>query len=472
MKPFLQHIAEYVLSCSPKEIERITILFPNRRSVQFLKFFLKNNNNGKALILPRIQAIDDFVTSAIPFSVADALSVNATLFSIFHQSGIQNESYDLFYSWGEMLVRDFDELDKYLADPNQLFRLLLGEKEIASQFAYLEEEQIKAIQRFWSTFNPDKITREQDLFLTLWKSLPEIYQKLNHQLSATGRTYLGHAYRLLAEDPARYLNRLFPENTQFLIAGFNRITPAEAAVFSFLRKRFQVSFYWDVDTHYTESIIHEAGYFYRKYSSRFPSVLPPLQNINSDNKKITLYNCSKFVVQAQQTAQLIKEIKNKNESIAIILHDESRLPILLPALADEEDVNITMGIQIRNSLTASFISQWLELQRFVRKVDEKIFYHITKINQFIHHPLLLSMYDEDTRVLWKEILKNSSENLISLNLLPNEWEHLKKFLIPPTDGLNLLRKLKDFFYEYIQIVSGKEKLTEKKTKRKAYPYSD
>lgn len=466
MKPFLQHIAEQLLSSSPGEIQRTIVLFPNRRSVQFLKSRLKKNNKGKAFILPRMQGIDDFVTSAIPYVVADAVSVNATLFTIFHRLGIQKESYDLFFSWGEMLVRDFDELDKYLADPDQVFRLLLGEKEIASQFAYLEGDQIKTIQRFWSTFNPDKITQEQALFLALWKSLPEVYRQLNYELSDAGRTYLGHAYRLLAEDPSTYLNHQFSANTKFIIAGFNRITPAEASVFSYLRKHFQVSFYWDVDVHYTEPVIHEAGYFYRKFSSRFPSVLPPQQNINSKDKNITLYNCSKFVVQAQQTAQLIREIKNKEETIAIILPDESRLPIVLAALAEEEDVNITMGIQARNSLTASFISQWMELHRFVRKEGEQILYHVTRLNNFIHHPLLVSMHDEDTRVAWKNTLKNTSENLVSPNLLPNAWEPLKNFLIPPTDGMNLLRKLKEFFHEYIQIVYGKDKSTDKEQNEK------
>ncbi len=461
MKPFLQHIAEHILSRSPIDIQRTFVVFPNRRSVQFLKSRLKKNNNGKALILPRMQGIDDFVTSAIPYALADAVSVNATLFTIFHQLGIQRESYDLFYSWGEMLVRDFDELDKYLADPDKIFRLLLGEKEIASQFAYLEEDQIKIIQRFWSTFNPDKISQEQALFLTLWKSLPEIYQKLNHELFATGRTYLGHAYRLLAEDPATYLNHRFSANTQFIIVGFNRITPAEAALFSYLRKQFQVSFYWDVDVHYTEPVIHEAGYFYRKYSSRFPSVLPPQQNINVEGKKVTIYNCSKFVVQAQHTAQLIRAIENTEETIAIILPDESRLPIVLAALAEEDDVNITMGIQVRNSLTASFISQWMDLHRFVRKEGEQILYPVTRLNNFINHPMLVSMHDEDTKVAWENTLKNISENLISLNLLPNAWEPLKNFLIPPTNGMNLLMKLKEFFHAYIEIVSGKDKSTDK-----------
>lgn len=461
MKFFLEHIADDLLSHSSSKLEQTIVLFPNRRPVQFLKSLLKKKNHGKSFVLPRMQGIDDFVISVIPYAIADNISVNALLFTIFQKLGIQNESYDLFYSWGEMLVRDFDELDKYLADPNKIFRILLGEKEITSQFAYLEEDQIKTIQRFWSTFNPEKISNEQSFFLTLWRSLPEVYQQLNSELSKTGRAYLGKGYRLLAENPTTYLNHCFSDNTRFIIAGFNRIAPAEVNIFSYLQKHFSVSFYWDVDTHYTEPVFHEAGYFYRKYSSRFPSVIPPQQRINSKDKKVNLYNCSKFVVQVQQTAQLIKEIKNRDESIAVILLDESKLPLVLSALSEKVEVNVTMGIQVRNSLTASFISQWSEMLRFVRIEGEDILYHITRLSNFINHPLLVFLQDEDIRAEWENTLKNNSEKLISLNMLPNSWKLLKNLLTPPTDGLHLLKKLNEFFNEYIQIVLNEVKLFDK-----------
>ena len=206
MQPFLQDIADALMKFTPHELEKIIVLFPNRRAIQFLKSRLIVSAHGQSFILPKMQAIDDFVASLVPFAIADAVSMNATLFTIFKRLGIHHESYDLFFSWGEMLVRDFDELDKYLANPDQVFRMLLGEKEIAGQFAYLDEEQIKAIQHFWSSFNPNKLSKEQELFLALWKSLPKIYQQFNHELSTSGRTYMGHAYRLLAENPASYFN--------------------------------------------------------------------------------------------------------------------------------------------------------------------------------------------------------------------------------------------------------------------------
>lgn len=456
MQPFLQHIAEALIKLSPYELEKTIVLFPNRRAIQFLNSRLIVSAHGRPFILPKMQAIDDFVASLVPFAMADAVSINATLFTIFKRLGIQHESYDLFYSWGEMLVRDFDELDKYLANPNQVFRMLLGEKEIASQFAYLDEEQIKAIQHFWSTFNPDKLSNEQASFLALWKSLPEVYQQLNQELSTSGRTYMGHAYRLLAENPASYFNQQIHSNTKFIIAGFNWITPAEVAIFTYLKKHYDVSFYWDVDTHYTEPVIHEAGYFFRKYSSRFPSKLLPKNSINIHDKTVTFYNCSKFLAQAQQAAQIIRTIEQKDETIALILPDESRLPVVLAALAEVDELNVTMGIQIKNSQAASFVSQWLEILRFARKEGEEYYYHITRLNHFIQHPLIVSMLGEVGLSNWNNIIKELTENIFVINHFPEDMKPLQPLLSPPADGMLLLMQLKEFFHDYMQRVAGNQ----------------
>ncbi|MCX7744746.1 MAG: PD-(D/E)XK nuclease family protein [Flavobacteriales bacterium] len=452
MQHFLQDIADFLIKHSPHELEKTIVLFPNRRAIQFLKYRLITRANQKPFILPKMYAIDDFVASMVPYTITDSVSINATLFNIFKRLGIQKESYDLFYSWGEMLIRDFEELDKYLANPEQVFRMLLGEKEIATYFAYLNEDQIKAIQNFWNLFNPDKISNEQSLFLALWKSLPDVYKMLNQELSASGKTYMGHAYRLLAENTALYFNRLLHNNSRFLIAGFNWMTPAEVSIFSFIKKHYQVSFYWDVDRHYTEPTFHEAGYFFRKYSSRFPSQLPPKSILNLSNKSVTFYNCSKFTVQVQQAAQIIREIQNSKETIAIILPDETRLPIVLAALTDLDELNVTMGIQIRNSQAASFVSQWLEILRYARKNGEEYFYHITQLNQFIQHPLIISIMGDTGLNAWNDMLNKLTENLIGINHFLNICIPLHRMLSPPTDGISLLIQLKDFFHDYIQFV--------------------
>jgi len=51
----------------------------------------------------------------------------------------------LFYFWGNMLLGDFDDIDKYLVDAKDLFSNITALKEIESAFPYLTPEQVELI---------------------------------------------------------------------------------------------------------------------------------------------------------------------------------------------------------------------------------------------------------------------------------------------------------------------------------------
>ena len=60
------------------------------------------------------------------------------------------EAFDKFYYWGEMLLRDFDELDKYLVDADLLFKDLSSQKELDANLDYFTEEQQEFLKNFWA----------------------------------------------------------------------------------------------------------------------------------------------------------------------------------------------------------------------------------------------------------------------------------------------------------------------------------
>jgi len=181
MKDFLDHISEYIISRPVAEIEKTWIIFPTRRPIQFLIEKLSKQQK-KPFLLPQMMGIDELVRMGMPYTMADTFTLNSKLYHTFRKNGMNQESYDLFYSWGEMLLADFNEIDKYLVDTDQLFKMLLGDKEITQQFFYLDEEQIAAIKNFWNSFDPEKISNEQESFLQLWKLLPSIYQDFQEDL--------------------------------------------------------------------------------------------------------------------------------------------------------------------------------------------------------------------------------------------------------------------------------------------------
>ena len=53
------------------------------------------------------------------------------------------ESFDEFYFWGDMLINDFDDVDKYMADASVLFRNVQDFKNIDVQFGDIERNRLK-----------------------------------------------------------------------------------------------------------------------------------------------------------------------------------------------------------------------------------------------------------------------------------------------------------------------------------------
>ena len=75
--------------------------------------------------------------------------IGNSLYKIY--SKYHNENFDEFYHWGEVLIADFDMIDKYMVNTSQLFSNIRDLKELESDMSYLSAEQIELINRFWRT---------------------------------------------------------------------------------------------------------------------------------------------------------------------------------------------------------------------------------------------------------------------------------------------------------------------------------
>ena len=139
------------------------------------------------------------------------------------------ESFDSFYPYSETLLADFDEIDKYLVDADDLFQNLAGLKTLDGRFNYLSEEQIAHIRRFWRTFSADGITDGQSVFISLWDALPGIYHEFKNRLIAKNMAYEGMAYRRAVENPESIPDTIGVN--KFLFVGFNALNACEEKLF-------------------------------------------------------------------------------------------------------------------------------------------------------------------------------------------------------------------------------------------------
>ncbi len=223
------------------------------------------------LSLPRLITIEDFIGGFSNLKVPDKLELIYRLyqsyFEIIRKAGSSTQSdtepFDKFYFWGEMLLRDFDEADKYLINTKQLFLDLSHQKELDSTFDYLTDEQQEFLRSFWSSFE-ENLTENKRKFLGVWNQLYDLYLVFRRGLLADGLAYEGMMHRSVAEQISE-VGKNWSSDKTIIFAGYNALTKAEEKVICYFVERGVATVYWDTDTYYVNNNTQEAGKFFREY---------------------------------------------------------------------------------------------------------------------------------------------------------------------------------------------------------------
>jgi hypothetical protein len=268
MKTFLEYVAEDILQKYGSDLSRIAVVFPNKRAALFLNQYLASKSDSP-IWSPAYITISDLFRNYSQRTVADPIKLVCDLHKSFvSQTGI-NESLDHFYSWGQLLLADFDDIDKNMANADKVFANVRDIHEL-DDISYLTEEQRQAIQRFFSNFTDDQNTELKMRFLKLWSKMGAIYHDFNEHLASQGLAYEGALYREVAES---YLSSNAPSSTysRYLFVGFNLIQKVEQRLFKTLRQQDKAAFYWDFDLSYLDS--NDAGFYIKQQMADFPCEL-------------------------------------------------------------------------------------------------------------------------------------------------------------------------------------------------------
>ncbi|MGC1244343.1 MAG: PD-(D/E)XK nuclease family protein, partial [Chryseosolibacter sp.] len=270
MKTFLEEVAEKVYKGYPR-LEDVTVVFPNRRATLFFRKHLSGFLT-KPAFAPKVVTIEEFIAGFSASQVPERLVLISVLFNaykkVMHASGNSDGDklayLEHFYFWGDMLLRDFEEVDKYMVPAAQLFKDLSHQKELDASFDFLTEEQQQFLMDFWGHFEVNQSANKLR-FLHIWRRLIEVYDQFKSDLNDKGFAYEGMLQRHVAE---QFLSGQVPDMKkpeQVVFAGFNALTTAEEKVISFFVDRYQAKVYWDVDAYYVHNVRQEAGRFFRQY---------------------------------------------------------------------------------------------------------------------------------------------------------------------------------------------------------------
>jgi CRISPR/Cas system-associated exonuclease Cas4 (RecB family) len=453
IKPFLMDVAEDLLQQYGHNLSSICVVFPNKRARLFLSHYLGEASGGKPVLAPVYKTISELVQEISGLVLADKMQLIFELFSVYQGVTGKTENLDDFYYYSEVLLSDFEDVDKNLVNARDLFNNLSEQKSIEGQFEYLSENQLNAIMQFWKSFDSKNVSNDQKDFLKFWDLLNDIYATFRLRLKEKKLAYEGMIYRETAEKikGSTSINLAFE---QYIFIGFNALNKCEEVLFHYLKKLDKALFYWDYDEYYTHSILHEAGYFVRENIKRFPSGKPSdnCRNLLTIPKSITLLPVSSTVAQAKALPAIFENIGLNLDSdfgqTALVLPDEKlMIPVLYSLPEVIRDINITMGYPLRESSVFAFIEQLYYLHKnSINSPGDSTAFLCENVLDFLRHPFVYSYHKDSVDNLIKSIQETKKVS-VPLAVL-HQFDDMKLYFqhLQNADGtisylLNILEKI-------------------------------
>ena len=462
MEYFLQRIARQLHAENGNNLRNHCLVFPNRRAGLYFRKYLAAEIS-KPVWTPSITTINDLFRSLSKLQPAENEILLFELYKVYRRLRKSPESFDDFYFWGDMLLNDFDDVDKYLVNASLLFRNVEDIRKIDEQFGGLAPEQAEIIKRFWLNFNPEKQTDEKSEFSRIWSILNDLYDGLKNTLKDKSLGYEGMIFRDVIENHMTVdMSVITWEMVHFI--GFNALNECEKALMIRLKKTGKGRFYWDYDNSYLrKEKLNSAGFFLKENIKLFGNDMPgdwsfdTLLSIGSGSVIRRIIDTSSDVAQVKLIPGLIEELPDlaahNAHHTAVVLADENLLMPVLTSLPEKiREVNITMGYPLRQSLVYSLVTTLLDLQRYSVIRDGIILFRYQDVLSILNDPLIRGFLNDADNEINKKII---SANLIWVpSSVFEKSEHLSKIFIKPVNPALLSDYLKSLL---IMVVSDKEK---------------
>ncbi len=412
MRTFLQESAQEIVSQSA-QLDQVTVVFPNRRAIIYFRKYLSDLLE-KPTFAPKLYTFEQFVSNFSELRVADRLDLIYRLHRVYEVCMEIREPFDQFYFWGDMLLGDFDELDKYRVNAEILFTTIRNLKEIDTRFEALTAEQKQFLTAFWSHVDM-KEQGSHDKFLALWSRLGDVYKKFNEHLRSEGLAYEGMIQRQ-ASDRAEELAKANGNSVWFV--GFNALTTCEELIIKEFVKHGSAKALWDTDEYYMNDQTQEAGIFLREYKgkSTLASTFAPAAPSNFRKpKSVNYHGVAQQVGQAKVFGLLLKDelIRGcKPEETLVVLPDEKMLlPVLHSIPQEVERYNVTMGFPLAGTPVFNLAEALISLQSSARKG----YFNHKPVTSLLNHPYLVA---SDVGATTSKLREMTTENRISV---PAPW---------------------------------------------------
>lgn len=387
MQTFLQLVAHDLYSKIGNDLSRTVLVFPNKRANLFFNGYLAGESD-QPIWAPAAMSISDLFQKLSVQKTGDPIRLVCELYKVFKEETQSQETLDDFYFWGELLISDFDDVDKNMVDADKLFSNLQGLKNLMDNYDFLDKEQEEAIRQFFQNFSIERRTELKEKFISLWDKLGSIYHRYQENLTELGIAYEGMLYRNVIEQ----LDTERLKYDKYIFVGFNVLNKVEHQFFKLLQDADKAMFYWDYDIFYTQQIKkHEAGKFLKRNLQDFPNELPDSYfDSFKTPKNIRYISASTENAQARFLPEWIRTTFSNSEceekENAVVLCNEALLlPVLHSIPQEVKNVNITMGFPLAQTPVYSFINAAMELQTNGYRSDTGRFTY-EAVSAILKHP--------------------------------------------------------------------------------------
>lgn len=402
MKPFLKQVADHYHDKG--DISQRCFVFPNRRSMAFFRKWLSSKvaqtatgKDAVPIIAPRMLTVNDMFYSIAGMHATDKVTLLVELYDCYRELNPKAESLDEFIFWGDVILGDFNDTDKYLADPRQLYANVADYKAIQDTYSYLTDAQREAIESFVSHFNDrnGKLTVDLDSkdpnvkerFLQIWNIMYPLYVRYNEHLRSKGMAYDGMVYRSfvtsLEDDRLEtILQKHFGQDVSFVMVGLNALNECEKTLLRKLRDCGRAEFCWDWSGDMIRDEKNRSSFFMSANCREFPQAFE-LDDEGVGKASFCSLSVPSSYGQVKHVAPILERLGYRDDALrnssdtAVVIPDETLLMPLLNSIPEHiHDINVTMGYPMSASELHVLMSEIAKMQLHLRKKENGwYFYH-------------------------------------------------------------------------------------------------
>ena len=416
MQTFLDTLITHLQKSGTKAYQDLVIVLPSQRAGVFLRNKLRSHHMGQTLMLPQIISIEDFIeqlSGIVPMENTEVMMLFYEAYLSVHKEE-EKKDFASFLSWGQTLLQDFNEIDRYLVDQDRFFKYLY----------YIND------QKHW--FLQEKKTHLIEDYIQFWERLQSYYEALTEKMNLHGKGYQGHQYRIAAQNVDAYAEET---KHKYLFAGFNALNNAEQYIIKSFLQQQKGSVFWDADAYFLNDQDHDASLFLKRFKKEWKTPNGFEYSVHKNfeqSKNINITGIPKNIGQVKYIGQILKEMSAEQLSeTALVLADETLLlPMLNSLPSNVSNVNITMGLSLSQIPLTAFVNQFIGIKEG------------NKGKGFYCQDVLALLQNSYTKILLGEEVAEELHQLI----IKNNWVYVEL--------KTLIENSSEVVYENLKILFG------------------